>query len=195
MKRFFLFLSFFLCLSLFLFFVFSTSKEDEEKLNVLLNTSSGQEPTLLNVKQERKNSDKEIWQREGNERKMIKVQSPKSRVVVREENGNFSLIEELSSADCWMQEKLYHDGKNEMQEIRRIKAQDAIFSYDELSFTAKHVGISRFSAKGHSLPSSERAMTLLMKGKAQAASFKLQDDGFRFDADHLKATFYPKGDQ
>lgn len=173
-----------------MFSIFSTTKKDEEKLQALLQTSSGVlAPSLLSVKQERKDVHKELWQANGIERKVIKIQSPHSTVKMQDDR----LVEELSHCDCWMQEKLYREEDTLMQEIRHIKAENAHFLFNEHAFKASNVSLTRYHAKGHVLPLNERAMTLVMKGKAGKADFKLKDEGFCFSLDRLKATFYPKG--
>lgn len=200
MKRISFFISLFVCLfgfaAFLLFFVFSADSADNEKLKDLQKSSQGSYSTdsFLSVKQERKGVYKELWQVSGKERKMLKIESPSSKVAVVEEGGTFKLIEELSDCDCWMQEKLFQEGSQPMQELRRLKAAKASFSYDEHSFVANHVSISRYLAKGSILPKIENGLILLMKGKAEAARFKTQDAGFSFEADRLKATFYPTPD-
>lgn len=174
------------------FFVFTTTPKDTLALKELQQSSQGDiaTPSFVDVKQERRDIYKEIWQVEGLERKMIKIQSPSSKVIVKEDNGHFKMVEELADCKCWMQEKLYKENGALMQELRHLKAQKASFSYDDHSFIANQVFIFRYLAKGDTLPKLEKGLTLLMKGNAKVARFKVQDGGYNFSVDKLKATFY-----
>lgn len=176
--------------------IFNTTPNDALLLSEIQQTSQGISltPAHVDVKQERTGIYKEIWQVDGTDRKMVKIQSPSSKVILKEENGHFKMIEELSDCKCWMQEKIFYKQSTPMQELRHLKAQKACFSYDDHSFTAQQVFVFRYLAKGDSLPKYEKGLTLLMKGNAKEATFKVKDGGFSFEANKLKATFYSDAD-
>lgn len=173
--------------------VFFSNQKDSKNLQLIFEQSIGAKVDSLSqmhIKQERKNIYKEIWQVEGKTRKMIKIQSPASKVLIQEREGVVGLVEELSSCQCWIQDKLFYDKEQPMQEFRHLKAQNASFSYDSKLFTLQEASFYRYLAKGFHFPKQEKSALLLMKGTAKEARLQLQDSGFHFEADHLKATFY-----
>jgi hypothetical protein len=180
----------------FIFFLFKTGPEDLVKLKELQLCSQGDvsATSFVDVKQYRKDIYKEIWQIDGLDRKMVKIQSPTSQVIVKEENGHLKMVEELSDFKCWMQEKIFYSQSKPMQELRHLKAQKASFSYEDYSFLAQQVFIFRYQAPGLTLPKYDKGLTLLMKANAKEATFKVKDGGFSFEANKLKATFYSDTD-
>ncbi len=176
--------------------VFKTSQEDLKVLNELQRTSLGEvdDATFLDVKQVRFGVYKEIWQTEGLDRKMIKISSPSSKVVVKDEEGHLKLIEELKDCKCQIQEKILRNASSINQEFQDIKASQASFCYDNHSFILENLTIQKWKAPGATLPLKEKGGILLMKGQAKKATFKLQDQNFSFLLDRCKATFYTENE-
>lgn len=176
--------------------LFYVTKEDQLQYQALLKKAymPATNRSFLNVKQERIGVHKEIWLSKSSGRHEIHVESPYSEIIIVNQDMHATIQEKLKSAHFVMQDKLYFEQGKPIQDVRRIFAESANFSYQDRLFIGENVSLSTFSCEGHRLPKKLSQESLTMKGKASKIYFNVNDEAFNFNAKNLKANFYPKSD-
>ena len=169
-------------------------------------------------KQERTNTEKNIWYIQNDQRLHFYITSKHSFLIFSSEEKASNLFEKMDMVTCMMQEELFYQLPNQeevikngnnfytrkglrpldkeeisslrpMQKLRIIKANTATYSYTTHQFVANKVHINRYITQGHLLIKSGSASQLLMEGTASNIEFSLVGNNLNFKAKHLKAKF------
>jgi hypothetical protein len=103
-------------------------------------------------------------------------------------DDKLDIIENLQQIQCWMQDKLYAQGKVAMQQMRFFEADQGIYQYSTQRFAANTVALSLFRVPGIQLPATIDPRTAFLRGIAQDVSFSIAGKTTQFQAKEFKAT-------
>lgn len=132
---------------------------------------------------------KEIWfSQEDKSRLHYRIESDSSVLTVAPSGGKFDLIENLSNIRCWMQEKLYEEGSNNMQQVRFLQASEGTYRYSQQQFLANSVALSMFRLPGHELVTPMSTRGAFLKGNANDISFSVSGKTPQFEAHQFTAS-------
>jgi hypothetical protein len=132
---------------------------------------------------------KDLWlTQEDRSRLHYRIESQKSTLTLVPINDKLDMIENLQQIHCWMQDKIYKQGDEMMQQIRFFEATDGTYRYSEERFAANDVALSLFRLRGTDLPYITDPSKAFLRGVAQDVSFSVVGKTTRFQAGRFKAS-------
>ena len=139
--------------------------------------------------QKRKGLRKDMWLAQDNHSRLhYRIDSTASMLTLIPNDNKVDVLENLEGIQGWVQERLYTNGKNPMQQMRFFEADTGTYRYTTQEFLAKSVSLSLFRLPGHSLPLSLDNKSAFLKGLAQDVSFSVSGKMPQFQAKRFQAT-------
>jgi len=148
--------------------------------------ASSNDPAPTN--QERKQVRKDIWfSQDDSSRLHYQIASEQSQLTLSPMKNKFEIIEALQDIKCWMQDKLFTEEEQPMQQTRYIEADTGLYRYTTQEFTANGVTLSLFQLPGHLLPDQPKEDSdAFLRGVAHDISFTLGGKTPQFQAQQFQ---------
>ncbi len=139
--------------------------------------------------QKRKGLRKDMWlSQENHTRLHYRIDSTASTLTLIPNDTKLDILENLEGIQGWIQERLYVNGQNPMQQMRFFEAGEGTYQYTTQEFLAKSVALSLFRLPGHVLPMALDINNAFLKGIAQDVSFSVSGKIPQFQAKRFQAT-------
>nr|MCH9631333.1 hypothetical protein [Chlamydiia bacterium] len=139
------------------------------------------------TKQLRTQIQKDIWQQDDRGRLHYRINAEKSTLYLKPQKNKIEMHEEMEKISCLLQEKIYYQSGNPMQELRAIIADHGTYDFSKHEFLAETVFLDFYTSKGHDLPHFSEMTSPFLKGLAKQVSFTFSADGPSFHAEKFQA--------
>lgn len=176
------------------YYNFRIFPRDIEKYEQLLEDQKGSSTQEdKETTQTRFNTQKDVWQQDKDARLHYRINAEQSTLHLRPKGKKIEMFEEMHNISCLLQEKLYVQQQEKMQELRAFTASYGTYDFSKHTFLAEKVLLDFYTAKGHELPKSKEIATPFLKGLAKQVSFSFSSDGPAFHAEKFRAEMQNTG--
>jgi hypothetical protein len=189
-KRFTYITFFFFFLGIFLFVLyFSKIQIHDVKRYMRLAKRDAIAKSLSQVEQTRKNVVKDLYvTTEDGIRLHHRVTSDSSALVIKPRNHKFDIVENLHAMQCLLQDKLYKEKGNSMQQLRFLHAASGLYHFHTHEFSVHEATLSFVRTNGTDLPAPKDLPPPFLQGKAAEVFFVLSGKIPQFTAQQFVAT-------